>query len=434
MEGKYVEASAPGRLDVMGGIADYSGSLVLQMPIKERTYVKLQLRSDYKYSITSQSSGEQSLFAEGDYRSLLNNGEVDFAFAHHRLSQTNSAWTAYVIGCALVLQRKKGIDFKGATISIQSTIPLGKGVSSSAALEVATMRALAEAFNISFEGTELPIRAQQVENNIVGAPCGLMDQLACYFGQPGKLLPIVCQPDLVQEPIAIPSDIHFIGIDSGLRHQVSGVSYGDVRTAAFMGYSIIAKELGVSRSVLLKASESGDFSQLPYQGYLANVTIAEYEEKFKTVFPEFISGKDFISSYGLTIDPLLTVDEFKTYHIQACASHPIYENDRVIQFAEHLKLLNKSTLAERSNLIQSMGELMYQSHESYSRCGLGSTLTDELVCYSHQYKNIVGAKITGGGSGGTVCYLAIGDEGRKEVNKIHREYQLKHNASVVLFE
>jgi L-arabinokinase len=77
---------------------------------------------------------------------------------------------------------------------------------------------------------------------------------------------------------------------------------------------------------------------------------------------------------------------------------------------------------------------MQRSHESYSSCELGSALTNELVNASKSYKNIAGAKITGGGSGGTVCFLAIGDKGLQAVHEIHKTYQRKHNTSVVLFK
>jgi len=100
----------------------------------------------------------------------------------------------------LLIQKEKGIPFSGADILIHSSVPIGKGVSSSAALEVATLKALGKTFNISFANTELPMLAQRVENLIVGAPCGLMDQLTSYFGEPRKLLPIVCQPDQIKPP------------------------------------------------------------------------------------------------------------------------------------------------------------------------------------------------------------------------------------------
>ena len=79
---------------------------------------------------------------------------------------------------------------------------------------------------------------------------------------------------------------------------------------------------------------------------------------------------------------------------------------------------------------------MYGSHESYSRCGLGSERTDEIVnlMRSQQADGIAGAKITGGGSGGTVCALAIGEEGKRAVKKIHRQLCEKYETELVLFE
>ena len=164
MEQKFFEASAPGRLDVMGGIADYSGSLVLQMPIQQKTIVKLSLRDDYQCILESKTSSGEILSATVDYRSYKNNKEIDYNFARDQFKRTpENAWIAYIIGCTLVLEKEKNICFKGASIKVSSNVPLGKGVFSSASLEVATMKAFEKAYNINFEGTELPVLAQKVE-------------------------------------------------------------------------------------------------------------------------------------------------------------------------------------------------------------------------------------------------------------------------------
>lgn len=84
MKDQWFKASAPGRMDVMGGIADYSGSLVLQMPIHESTKVRIRLRNDYQCEITSQVEGKQ-LQASIDYRSILKNGLVDYPHAQRFL-------------------------------------------------------------------------------------------------------------------------------------------------------------------------------------------------------------------------------------------------------------------------------------------------------------------------------------------------------------
>jgi L-arabinokinase len=427
--------NAPGRLDVMGGIADYSGSLVLQMPIREKTVVEFTPREDFLCRITSHTSDSERHDISLDYRSLLKDGKANIVFAQQKLRENkDGAWAAYIIGCALMLHHYKGIEFKGGDFRVHSDVPLGKGVSSSASLEVATMNALAQAFNITFTGTELPVLAQRVENQVVGAPCGLMDQLATFFGKPGKLLPIVCQPDLVREPVSIPDNVAFIGIDSGVRHSVGGASYGDVRCAAFMGYSIIAQSLGASLHTFQQAKDRNDFSALPYRGYLCNITVNEFESRFLNLLPQKIKGKDFIREFTLTTDAATQVDPEVEYAVRQCTAHPVYENERVHNFLELLRTFNSVAAAERESSLNSLGHLMRQSHESYSQCGLGSSRTDEIVSLSKDRDGIYGAKITGGGSGGTVCLLTWGEAGKKSVMDLHEQLCKKYNTRLALFK
>jgi galactokinase len=434
MSNKVFEASAPGRLDVMGGIADYSGSLVLQMPVKQKTEVKLSLRDDYKCHVESITSTGEHLKAIVDFRTYLFNNKVDYAFAQKTFKNAGDSWLAYVLGCALVLTKEKGIAFTGADFFIQSNVPLGKGVSSSASLEVATMKALAKAFNISFSGTELPILAQRVENLIVGAPCGLMDQLASYFGVEQKLLPIICQPDKIESVVEIPNELFFFGIDSGIRHSVGGSSYSDVRCAAFMGYTIIAKKSGATDTDLNFAVQNNDLSNLPYQGYLCNVSPQEFEEQFKKDLPEKILGKEFVKLYGRTIDRVTAINENSTYSVLDCSAHAVYENFRVNNFKALLAELNHEV--SNKTVPEQLGKLMFQAHESYSKCGLGSQRTDEIVEWAHQHfaNEVYGAKITGGGSGGTVCVLVKGEIGKRAVRDYHQTLCKKYQTDLILFE
>lgn len=432
---KYTEATAPGRLDVMGGIADYSGSLVLQMPIAQQTKIQLSLRDDDQCHIKSRISSGEVLTAHVDYRDYLNNNQVDYAFAQPRFKQNpDEVWIAYILGCALVLQKEKHIDFKGADFILYSEVPLGKGVSSSASVEVACLKALADAFDIKLPGTQLPVLAQRAENLVVGAPCGLMDQLSCYFGEPKKLLPILCQPDIIENPIPLPEDVYFIGVDSGVRHSVAGASYSDVRCAAFMGYTIIANQSGVFADELLSAKSRNDFSSLPFRGSLCNISVKQFEASLLMHLPHVLSGKEFLEQYAVSIDHVTTVDDQKNYYIRPCASHPVYEHDRVQRFKEYLLTLNQSPpIANRSVILKNMGELMYQAHESYSLCGLGADRTDEIVALAKHAPGIYGAKITGGGNGGTVCLLTD-MEGKKSAHKIHQHLCKKYKEDLMLFE
>ena len=108
-------------------------------------------------------------------------------------------WAVYVLGCFLVLQKEKKIELTGANVFIESNVPWGKGVSSSAALEVATMNALNQLYKLSLGKEELAVLAQMAENLVAGAPCGLMDQLSSHLGQKNKLLPLICQPHQVDK-------------------------------------------------------------------------------------------------------------------------------------------------------------------------------------------------------------------------------------------
>ena len=420
--GSAISATAPGRMDVMGGIADYSGSLLLQMPIKQTTTVNIQERNDgvfnFRTQITKSKTEDFTIhISDVKDRSLAEAGVVI-------RSIKGGDWAVYVLGCFLVLQKEKGIALTGANVFIESKVPWGKGVSSSAALEVATMNGLNELYKLSLGKEELAVLAQMAENLVAGAPCGLMDQLSSHLGQKNKLLPLICQPHQVDKAISIPRGINFSGIDSGVRHAVSGASYSDVRAAAFMSYTIIALNKGASVEELEQARTSGDWSKLPFKGFLANIPVSFFEEKYISLLPGEISGKDFLSQYKVSIDTVTNIDETKIYKPSVCGSHPVYENARVNEFKALLKNFKKQD-DKQASLIQ-MGNLMMQSHESYSAVGLGNEYTDkivEMIRDAGPGSGVFGARVSGGGNGGTVCILSYGKKGKSTVKDIYRQYK-----------
>ena len=167
-----------------------------------------------------------------------------------------SAWTAYVLGPALVLMRETQARLSGGLrILVDSRVPEGKGVSSSAAVEVATMRAVAALAKYDrLTGTELGRLCQVAENRVVGAPCGIMDQMTSALGRENELLALLCQPATVEGYVAIPDGVALWGIDSGIRHAVSGSDYTSVRTGAFMGYRILADLAGLDAKACQRRS------------------------------------------------------------------------------------------------------------------------------------------------------------------------------------
>jgi len=431
-EEKIISATAPGRMDVMGGIADYSGSLLLQMPIKQTTTVSVQKRNDGVFHFRTRTTKKKTndfiihLSAIKD-NSLIEAGKVI-------KSVVGGDWAVYVLGCFLVLQKEKSIALTGANVFIESKVPWGKGVSSSAALEVATMNALNQFYDLSLGKEELAVLAQMAENLVAGAPCGLMDQLSSHLGQKNKLLPLICQPHLVDKPISIPHGINFSGIDSGIRHAVSGASYSDVRAAAFMSYSIIALSEGATGEDLDHARVSADWSKLPYKGFLANIPVSVFEEKYLSILPGEIPGKDFLHRYKVSIDPVTTIDEQKIYKPLVCGSHPVYENARVNEFKTLLKSFKKQD--DKQGSLVRMGTLMMQSHESYSAVGLGNEYTDkivEMVRDAGTNNGVYGARVSGGGNGGTVCILSYGKEGKNSVKEIYARYKKELKRKLFLF-
>ncbi len=469
---------APGRLDVMGGIADYSGSTVLQMPIAEAAHVALQLQSPRKQRLWkhmhhrhNQARNENEAAAAQEDKSLhpplpaalrivsLNadatnrgpafdmdlqelvvvseneQGEketrpISYAVAREYFKKDPAlTWAAYIAGGIVVLMHEKGMQLReeGIAMLVSSEVPEGKGVSSSAAVEVAAMSAIAAAHDIHLTGRELAILCQKVENLIVGAPCGVMDQMASALGEAGWLLALCCQPAEVEKPVHIPNHLKFWGIDSGIRHSVGGSDYGAVRVGAFMGLKI-----------LHQCFEK--MGKAPVE-YLAKISPSAFRYRLERKVPETLTGKEFLATYGEHIDTVTNIDENQTYAVRIPTGHPIYEHFRVQQFRQALA-------AEGTSIRQQMdvlGELMLQSHSSYSACGLGSDGTDKLVAFVLEEKleaeaaerepAVFGAKITGGGCGGTVCVLSTADEaGEQAIKRIAARYEVETGHAPLIFE
>jgi galactose-1-phosphate uridylyltransferase (family 1) len=412
---REVTAEAPGRLDVMGGIADYSGSWVLQLPIEEKATVRAAFRTDGLLRLHSTTLNATFEWDMADFDMKIRQETPKsalYAWCKNNIQTlTEGHWAAYVAGACCIFWIESGLPLRGLNLVLDSQVPPGKGLSSSAAIEVAALRALTQLYGYAPEGTGLAHWAQMAENHIAGAPCGLMDQLAVHLGRPGHLLPILCQPDRVLEPVRIPAGVRFEGIDSGVRHAVSGASYGDVRAAAFMGYSILATHVLRGAAQLRTLIPEGR-EALPWQGYLCNIDVATFERDFRMLLPVRMTGRDFLAQYGSTIDELTTISPDQSYAVRACTAHPILENERVQQFQQLLQSIDEQRLTHdqsyRNDLLGQLGALMYAAHEGYSACGLGHTATDAIVASVRQQgweAGFYGAKITGGGSGGTVCVL-----------------------------
>ena len=434
-----VEGTAPGRIDFLGGVADYSGSWVLEAPIPHETKVAISFADHW--SFRSRQAEEYTLPA-----ALWPEIATMTELAVVREALENAAvpiWVKYVFGCLLILvhDHKLSLPVRPLAFAIDSAVPLGMGVSSSAAIEVATLRALTDLFHLQWQRTELARVAQRAENEIVGAPCGLMDQLTSAYGCTRSLLPILCRPDELDNPIPLPDEIAIAGWPSGIKPNVKVSPYVRARTAAFMGKRILEIELGKEvlhlteiriselvrllsklpwqmrgREFVSKYGSHDDlftaFTQPPEKAEDQTFRASSIEPSAVRLVEQGSQGSIEVRRHAMTKEPALSLAELerldREYPVRAATQFPIEESFRV-QLARSL-LRGLAALPDhiRRDHLQLIGELMFQSHEGYSAMGLGSPETDEMVDTLREmgpHRGIYGARVSAGGSGGTVVVL-----------------------------
>jgi galactokinase len=204
-----VRAASPGRVNLIGDHTDYNGGFVLPTAIPQQTRVELARHGGRLVKAWSAS------FAES--------GVVQYQIGEESADHT---WTDYVKGMTFVL-RETGVD-EGFSLRIESDVPAGGGLGSSAALEIAVGRALREAFGLSIDDIELAIAARRAENDFVGAPVGIMDQMACSLAAVNTAL-LIDTRSLRYDRVPLPGNAALIVIDSGLSHRHQGGGYVERR-------------------------------------------------------------------------------------------------------------------------------------------------------------------------------------------------------------
>ena len=398
----------PGRLDLMGGNDDYTGGMVFETTIREATLVAIQPRIDrtvkfYNPAIKSLGWSELVEFSLDDLAvdAVVKPLEVVRTWIN---SDPSRAWCAYILGNLYFLIKEFPTQINyGFSLYLESDVPLGKGVSSSAALEVAPMKAMSEMYGIPVEGVKLASWTQWVEIALTQSAAGIMDQLAVVMGDQDYFVPMLCQPCLPQPLVRLPGNLCVWGIDSGVRHSVAGIEYEAARAAAFMGYRYLCdwEEL---KPRLDESSILPRWVEPKWNGYLANLSPSQFRLHYENRLPEYITGKNFTEVYPTHLDPFTPVRPEVTYPIRAAVRYAVEENWRVCSF---ISLLSKSSETIDAAAGSLLGELMYLSHLGYSECGLGSVATDKIVelVRAEKGNDLLGAKITGGGAGGTVAIL-----------------------------
>ncbi len=206
--------SAPGRVNLIGEHTDYNEGFVLPFAINRRTYAEVQLRSDGIARVTSDFSPD----------------EVQVAIDH---IGPRDDWAAYPLGVAWAIQQLSGKSGQGFNAHIRSEVPVGAGLSSSAAIECAVGTALNELWNSGLTKKQLARAGQLGENKIVGAPTGIMDQSASIFGKADNAVFLDCRTlEIENVPLGFDEkNLELLVIDTRVAHRLVDGGYGERRAA-----------------------------------------------------------------------------------------------------------------------------------------------------------------------------------------------------------
>ncbi len=391
----------PGCLDVMGGIAEFSGSITLTTPTSGAVLAAVGRRTDQSIVVDSLEGGGNGhdartvwplgAFYEGDDRL------ADPKTLSARLNEMERTWAQPAIAAlyALLHQGRAPHLGGGLTLVYHSTLPPGAEVGAESAIHATTIAAAGTTLALDLEPMRIVEVCGFVPPRCPGSTGGVSGTACSLLGQPDALLQMRCQPHDLIGPLRLPQGLCVIGIESGYRHAGAHRKYVDARVATFMGKAFVERVLQAT------GPASADWN-----GYLAQITVSEYVARFRDRIPTKIRGAAFLERFPDTGCPHAGVSPDATYKIRSRTEHHIYENDRVHQFVERLSRVART--GERTALIET-GELMYASHWSYGqRCGLGTVATDVLVNRLRQRgtaDGIYGARVSGNGAGGMVVAL-----------------------------
>jgi galactokinase len=317
-------ADAPGRVNLIGEHTDYHDGYVLPTVFSRRTRVHLRRRADGRVRASSEAFG-------GAWEEYDTGRE-----------EPGRGWLDYIQGTTAVLARR-GVEVSGFELRVESSIPTGAGVSSSAALTVGLLRGLRTLLELDLDDVELARLAQSVETDFVGAPVGIMDQMACSLGRDEEAL-FLDTRTLALERIPLRDAIEVAVIHSGIAHAHAGGEYVTRRRESFEAAGL----LGLSKLRDLGAAD------LPRIGAL----------------PPVLARR---------------------------ARHVVTENARVLEAAAAL----------RAGDARRLGELFAASHASMrDDYEISTPEIDTLVGIAGEHPEVFGARLTGGGFGGAVVLIA----------------------------
>ena len=341
---------APGRVNLIGEHTDYNDGFVMPSAVGFSTYVAIAARQDRKLVIRSEEF------------------PGDFAFdVDHLPEKRTGAWCDYVLGVAGVLGQR-GAQLRGANVLVHGEVPLAAGLSSSAALEVASALALMSIGEMQLPLTAVAKFCQQAENVFVGARVGIMDQFVSCMGKAGHAFLLDCR-SLEFQFVPLPAGVRLVVCNTMVKHDLATGAYNTRREECEEGVRSFAKWDPAIRA-------------------LRDVSV-EFLEEHRLDLPHTIWKR---------------------------CSHVIHENQRTLAAADSLR---KVDLAR-------VGELMRQSHDSLRDLyEVSCSELDIMVEAAQDLPGFVGGRMTGGGFGGCTVNLVREEAARDFATQIAERYRQK---------
>jgi galactokinase len=345
---------APGRVNLIGEHTDYNLGFVLPAAIDLYCWVALSPRPDRQLHVYS-TNFDITVSVDLDDPHLTSRGD----------------WSDYVVGTGLALEHH-GYKIQGANILVSGQVPMGSGLSSSAAIEVSTGYALLDINNASIDRTKLALACRHAENEFVGARVGIMDQFISSNGRAGHALMLDCR-SLDAKLLPIPESVKLVVCNTGVKHQHAGGEYNVRRTQCDEGVRLLS-------------------SALPAIQSLRDVQPSQLEQH-KHLLPDLIYRR---------------------------CRHVVTENERVQGAAEALLLGD----------LPALGALMAESHRSMrDDYEISCAELDTMVEIAGAQSGVIGSRMTGGGFGGCTINLVRADAAAAFRHAVAIEYQTRINIS-----
>ena len=341
---------SPGRVNLIGEHTDYNDGFVMPFALDRDCVTVAALRDDRTINA----------------RAIDVNESVTFKLSDEPQKQSGG-WRDYVEGIIRLLAERHRID-RGMDLVFSSNVPMGGGLSSSAALLTSVGLAYLALTRVDYEREELALVAQQAEHEFVGMRSGIMDQFTAVFGKKDHAMLLDCRSrEIEQKPLDTLKGAKFIICDSKVQHELASSEYNQRRAQCELGVKILRRELGNIDA-------------------LRDVTPEEIEN-FRDDLPEIVYRR---------------------------CKHVVTEDQRVLAAAQALEVGN----AER------FGELMLQSHQSLRfDYQVSCPELDLLVDAAKEIDGVYGARMTGGGFGGCTVNLIqedVEEVFRKVVSEIYQ--------------